>query len=159
MGSNKKINVNIVVRNIIILIIALAILLFVILIPNSGEFSPDVNKSRYRSDKNSEELKSVYEQAENKERFLEDANTIQNAVSMAILSDDVTDDAKMENKVKELNKELKGSKWEALNIQVPTFWVGTWSVDSLGAVKFTFLNKNSIPSWASDEDVKKYILE
>ena len=159
MGAKKKIDVNIVVRNIIILIIALAILLFIILIPNSGEFSPDVNKSRYRSDKNSEELKSVYEQDGNKEKFLEDANTVQNAVSMSILSDDVTDDAKMENKVKELNEELKGSKWETLNIEVPTFWVGTWSVDSLGAVKFTFLNKNSIPSWASEDVVKKYILE
>lgn len=159
MGSKKKIDVNIVVRNIIILIVAVAILLFIILIPNSGEFSPDVSKARYRSDKNAGELKAVYEQEGNKEKFLSDAQNIQNAVSMSILSDDVIDETTMANKVKELNKELKESKWKTLKIDVPTFWVGTWSVDSTGAVKFTFLNKNSVPSWANDEDVKEYIIE
>ena len=158
MGSKKKVNVNIVVRNVIILIVAVAILLFIILVPNSGEFSPNVNKSRYRSDKNAEQLKLVYEEEGNKEKFLSDVKTIQNAVSMAILNDNVVDAATMESKVNELNKELKQNKWKTLNIEVPTFWVGTWSVDNSGSVKFTFLNKDSIPSWVEDSDVKNHIV-
>lgn len=158
MGSKKKVNVNIVVRNVIILIVAVAILLFIILVPNSGEFSPNVNKSRYRSDKNAEQLKLVYEEEGNKEKFLNDVQLIQNAVSMAILNDNVVDAATMESKVNELNKELKQNKWKTLNIEVPTFWVGTWSVDSSGSVKFTFLNKDSMPSWVEDADVKNHIV-
>lgn len=158
MGSKKKVNVNIVVRNVIILIVAVAILLFIILVPNSGEFSPNVNKSRYRSDKNAEQLKLVYEEEGNKEKFLNDVQTIQNAVSMAILNDNVVDAATMESKVNELNKGLKQNKWKTLNIEVPTFWVGTWSVDSSGSVKFTFLNKDSMPSWVEDSDVKNHIV-
>lgn len=158
MKSKKKVNVNIVVRNVIILIVAVAVLLFVILVPNSGEFSPNVNKSRYRSDKNAEKIKEIYEEAGNKEKFLSDLETIQNAVSMAILSDNVIDEATMENKINEINKELKKSKWETLGIEVPTFWVGTWSVDDSGTVKFTFLNKESMPSWTKDEDVKEHII-
>lgn len=158
MGSKKKVNVNIVVRNVIILIVAVAILLFIILVPNSGEFSPNVNKSRYRSDKNAEQLKLVYEEEGNKEKFLSDVQLIQNAVSMAILNDNVVDAATMESKVNELNKELKQNKWKTLNIEVPTFWVGTWSVDNSGSVKFTFLNKDSVPSWVEDSDVKNHIV-
>ena len=158
MRSKKQVNINVIVRNILILIIFIAVLVLCICLPNSGDFSPNVNKTRYRSEKNAEELKKVYEEAGNKEKFLNDVSLIQNAVSMTLLNNNVVDEASLKSKVSEINKELRKSKWDLLQIDVPTFWVGTWSVDDEGTVKFAFLNDLSIPSWAKDEDVSPYII-
>lgn len=158
MSGRKKVNLNVLVRNILIVIIFVAVVVLFIYVPESGEFNPDVNKARYRSEKNAEELKAVYEEDGNKEKFLEDVSKIQNAVSMALLNNDVVDEKTMNSRVEDLNKELKKDKCDLLGIEVPTFWVGTWSVDNTGTVKFTFLNKASIPSWATDEDVEAHVV-
>jgi len=158
MSGRKKVNLNVLVRNILIVIIFVAIVILFIYVPESGEFNPDVNKSRYRSEKNADELKAVYEEDGNKEMFLEDVSKIQNAVSMALLNNNVVDEKTMDSRVEDINKEMKKENWDLLGIEVPTFWVGTWSVDNAGTVKFTFLNKASIPSWASDEDVSAHII-
>lgn len=155
---HAKVNLNKLVRNLIILVIFIAIIILIICIPNSGEFLPNVNKSRYRNGKNAEELKQVYEQEGNKEKFLLDVANVQNAVSMALLTEDVVDEKSMNERVKEINKELKQNDWEMLGIDVPTFWVGIWSINKKGTVKFTFLNKESLPNWAYEEDVKNHII-
>ena len=158
MSGRKRVNLNVLVRNILIVIIFAAVAILFIYVPESGEFTPDVNKSRYRSEKNADELKAVYEEEGNKEKFLEDVSKIQNAVSMALLNNNVVDEKTMDSRVDDINKELKKDKWDLLGIEVPTFWVGTWSVDKTGTVKFTFLNKASIPSWANDEDVSAHVI-
>ena len=158
MGSKKKVNINVLIRNILIVIVFIAIVVLCIFVPNSGEFLPNVNKSRYRAEKNADKLKIIYEEEGNKERFLTDVSVIQNAVSMALLNNDVVDDATMKTRVKEINKELKKNSWEMFGIEVPTFWVGTWSVDKSGTVKFRFLNDTSVPSWANDEDATPHII-
>lgn len=158
MSGKKRVNLNVLVRNILIVIIFVAIVILFIYVPESGEFNPDVSKSRYRSEKNAEELKAVYEEDGNKEKFLDDVTKIQNAVSMALLNNNVVDEKTMDSRVEDLNKELKKDRWDLLGIEVPTFWVGTWSVDSTGTVKFTFLNKASIPSWGNDEDAKAHLI-
>ena len=159
MSGRKRVNLNILVRNILIVIIFAAIIILVIYVPDSGEFNPDVNKSRYRTEKNADELKAVYEKEGNKEKFLEDVSKIQNAVSIAILNNDVVDEKTMKSRLQDINKEMKKDKWDLLGIEVPSFWVGTWSVDNTGTVKFTFLNKASIPGWANDEDVVVHIID
>lgn len=158
MSNKKRINLNVLVRNILIVIIAVAILILFIYVPESGEFNPDVTKSRYRSEKNAEQLKAVYEDEGIKEKFLEDISKIQNAVSMALLNNNVVDEETMKSRIKDINKEMKKEKWDLLGIEIPTFWVGTWSVDSTGTVKFEFLNKASIPSWATDEDALAHVI-
>lgn len=156
--SRKKLNLNILVRNILILIIFIAVIVLVKYVPESGEFNPDVNKARYRTEKNAEELKMVYEKEENKQKFLEDVSKIQNAVSMALLNNNVVDEKTMDSRIDDINKEMKKDKWDLLGIEVPVFWVGTWSVDKAGTVKFAFLNKASIPSWAYDEDAEPHVI-
>lgn len=158
MSAKKKVDLNVLIRNIIILVVLIAIIVLIIFVPNSGEFSPDVTKSRYKLEKNADELKAVYEEDGNKEKFLNDASTVQNAVSMALLTEDVVDEETMKTRIDDINKELKKNSWDMLDIEVPVFWVGTWSVDNKGTVKFTFLNKNSIPSWAYDEDAATHII-
>ena len=153
-----KINLNVLVRNIIILVVLIAAVILVICIPNSGEFSPDVTKSRYKSESNAEELKVTYEMEGNKEKFLADISNIQNAVSMALLNDEIVNDAQLKERISEINKVLKKDDWSMLNIDIPTFWVGTWSVDASGTVKFTFVNDKCIPDWAHDEDAKVHIV-
>ncbi len=159
MSGKKRVNINIMVRNILIVIIFVAIIILVIYVPESGEFSPDVNKSRYRTEKNAEKLKEVYEEDGNKEKFLDDVSKIQNAVSMALLNNDVIDEKTLKSRLQDINKEMKKEKWDLLGLEVPSFWVGTWSVDSTGTVKFNFLNKASVPSWANDEDVVVHIID
>ena len=153
-----KINLNVLVRNIIILVVLVAAIILVICIPNSGEFSPDVTKSRYKSESNAEELKLTYEMEGNKEKFLADISNIQNAVSMALLNDEIVNDAQLKERISEINKVLKKDDWSMLNIDIATFWVGTWSVDGSGTVKFTFVNDKCVPNWANDEDAKVHIV-
>lgn len=153
-----KINLNVLVRNIIILVVLVAAIILVICIPNSGGFSPDVTKNRYKSESNAEELKLTYEQEGNKEKFLANISNIQNAVSMALLNDEIVNDAQLKERITEINKVLKKDDWSMLNIDIPTFWVGTWSVDASGTVKFTFVNNKCIPDWAYDEDAKVHII-
>lgn len=156
--SKKRVNLNVLIRSILILIVLIAIFILVIYVPESGEFNPDVNKSRYRTEKNADELKAVYEKQGNKEKFLDDVSKIQNAVSMALLNNNVVDEKTMNSRIDDINKEMKKDKWDLLGIEVPVFWVGTWSVDNVGTVKFTFLNKASIPSWAADEDAAPHVI-
>ena len=153
-----KINLNVLVRNIIIFIVLIAVIILVIFIPKSGKFSPDVTKSKYKSESNAEELKQAYEKEGVKEQFLQDVSEIQNAVSMALLNDEVVNDEKLKERISEINAVLKEADWSMLDIQIPTFWVGTWSVDKSGTVKFTFVNDKCIPSWAYDEDAKVHIV-
>jgi len=153
-----KINLNVLVRNIIILVVLIAAIIVIICVPNSGEFSPDVTESKYKSEKNAEELKLKYEEDGNKEKFLADISNIQNAVSMALLNDEIVNESQLKTRIKEINKVLKKDDWSMLNIDVPTFWVGTWSVDSTGTVKFTFINDKCIPEWANDEDAIVHII-
>ncbi len=153
-----KINLNVLVRNIIILVVLIAAIVLVVFLPKSGEFSPDVTKSKYKSESNAEELKQVYEQEGNKEKFLEDVSKIQNAVSMALISDEVVNEAKLKERIDDINKVLKKEDWSMLDIEIPTFWVGTWSVDKTGTVKFTFINEQAVPNWAYDEDAKVHIV-
>lgn len=152
-----KINLNVLVRNIIILVILIAAVVVIVCVPNSGEFSPDVTDSKYKSEKNAEELKLKYEEDGNKEKFLMDISNIQNAVSMALLNDEIINDSQLKTRIKEINKVLKQDDWSMLNINIPTYWVGTWSVDNTGTVKFTFVNDKCIPNWANDEDAKVHI--
>jgi len=153
-----KINLNVLVRNIIILVVLIAAIIVIICVPNSGEFSPDVTESKYKSEKNAEELKLKYEEEGNKEKFLTDISNIQNAVSMALLNDEIVNDEQLKTRIDEINKVLKKDDWSMLNIDIPTFWVGTWSVDNAGTVRFTFVNKKCIPNWANDEDAKVHIV-
>lgn len=153
-----KINLDVLSRNIIILIVLVAVVILIICVPNSGKFSPDVTENKYKQEKNAEELKQVYEQEGNKEKFLEDISNIQNAVSMALLNDEIVNETQLKERLSEINKVLKKEDWSMLNINIPTFWVGTWSVDSSGTVKFTFINDKCIPSWANDEDAKVHIV-
>lgn len=153
-----KIDLNILVRNIIIFVILVAAVIVIISVPNSGEFSPDVTENRYKSEKNAEELKLKYEEEGNKEKFLTDISNIQNAVSMALLNDEIVNEEQLKARIKEINKVLKKEDWSMLNIDIPKFWVGTWSIDNTGTVKFTFVNDKCIPAWATDEDAKVHIV-
>lgn len=153
-----KINLNILVRNIIILIVFIAVIVVVIFVPKSGNFSPDVTKNRYKSEKSADELKLTYEKDGVKEEFLKDVSNVQNAVSMALLNDEVVNDKKLKERITEINKVLKSEDWSMLDITMPTFWVGTWSIDKSGTVKFTFVNDKCIPDWAHDEDAKVHIV-
>lgn len=153
-----KINLNVLIRNIILLVVLIAVIILVIFVPKSGTFSPDVTKNKYKVQDNAEELKLTYEKAGNKEKFLTDVSNIQNAVSMALLSDEIVNETELNKRIEEINKVLKKEDWSMLDIDIPTFWIGTWSVDKTGTVKFTFINDKCIPSWANDEDAKVHIV-
>ena len=89
---------------------------------------------------------------------MQDISNVQNAVSMALINDEIVNEAKLKERINEINKVLKTEDWNMLNIDIPKFWVGTWSVDNTGTVKFNFVNDGCIPSWANDEDAKVHIV-
>ncbi|MDD2627475.1 MAG: hypothetical protein PHR25_01410 [Clostridia bacterium] len=154
-----KVNLNILVKNIIILIVVIAVILLCIFLPGSGSFKPNVTKSRYRSNKSAIKLKNVYEEEGRKEEFLMEVSKIQETISKLLLESNVVNEATLKTKIKELNKELKKDDWNKIGIPIPAFWVGIWEINSKGTVKFKFIKKDAEPSWIKDEDVIMHIEE
>lgn len=154
-----KVNLNILVRNIIILIVAIAVIFLCIFLPSSGTFKPNVTKARYRSNKNISKLKTVYQEEGRKEEFLMEVSKLQETISKLLLESNVVNESTLKVKIKELNKELKKDDWSKIGISIPTLWVGNWNIDSKGTVKFKFIKKEAEPSWIKDEDIVMHIEE
>ena len=140
--------------NFIIFLVIIALVIAIPLMINSGN---DIDYSKYKSSKNSEQLKITYEMEGKKEEFLNIASEIQNAVSIELLNSNVVDEKTLNVKIESINKELKKDTWKTLNMDKPAEWVGSWSVGKDGSVKFKFITDKAEPSWVQDEDAIAYV--
>lgn len=102
-------------------------------------------------------IKSAYEDEGKKTEFLKVAQSIELAIANKLLDGSVTNDEELAGAIQKINNVLESSDWSYLGLEEPKYWMGKWSLESSGAVKFVFKEDNIKPNWAQDEDVKQYI--
>ena len=102
-------------------------------------------------------IKVAYESEDNKKEFIELCETIELAVANKLLDGSVTNDTQLGEAINKINNILKTDDWSYIGLESSTYWMGTWNIDSEGTLTFTFKDENIKPSWASHEEVQKYI--
>ncbi len=120
--------------------------------------SPDNTKSKYLNEKNSSKIKETYNTSENKDKFL----ILVKDMEIRIVNHYINNITKTNSEAvvfEKLNTEFKQKNWKTIDMKEPSQWIGEWSVDKTGAIKFKFLNKQMEPDWMNDQDVSKYIIK
>lgn len=102
-------------------------------------------------------IKAAYEVQGKKQEFLELCGKIELAVANKLLDGTVTNDQELEEAIKDINIVLSTDDWQYLGLQASNYWMGIWSLDAKGALKFAFKDASIKPNWSNDKDVVKYI--
>ena len=102
-------------------------------------------------------IKSAYESEGKKEEFLSICEAIELATANKLLDGSVTNNEQLSKAIVNINNILASEDWSSLGIETEDYWMGKWSLDTKGDVKFEFQNNNLKPSWVQDEEIKKYI--
>lgn len=140
--------------------IALTIIISVIVGVNvhNANKGLELNVDTEYSEENALRAKEIYNTEDMKDEFLNAVQDISQAVSARLLDGRVTDNASLEASIKNINSVLASNSWDTLNTVRPTKWIGIWYLDSMGFLKFRFLNKTLEPDWVHDESVSDYVV-
>ncbi len=102
-------------------------------------------------------IKEQYESKENKEEFERLYKNIEQTIAAKFLDGSITSDEELRLEIDKLNKMFKSSDWDYLELIYPSFWLGTWSLDSKGKLYFTFKSESLTPNWVKDLEMKDCI--
>ena len=141
---------------ILIAIVSIAISVVVMMYNKNKPIVPD-KYIEVSSSHDMLKIKTAYEAKGKKEDFLALSKAIELAVVNKLLDGSVTNDSELSQAIKKINGVLESNDWSYLGLEVSTYWMGKWELDSKGLVTFTFQNGAMKPNWAQDEDVKGYI--
>ena len=122
------------------------------------EINDSTDISKLNATKYCTEIKSEYNKDENKNKFIGDCNKIQEKIGMYIINNSTLDDTSFENLISKLNENLADNNFSIIEMDNPTYWNGTWSVDNKGKLKFKFSNKKIEPDWISDVTVSNFVI-
>lgn len=136
--------------------ISISLGLYMYQIVSKVDITEDTNISTIDAKKNAKQILEVYNTKEAKEKFLETYEEIQECLNIYVF--DGISEEEVEGRISGINKELETKVWSTLNLRKPTFFNGTWYVDSKKVLKFKFTNKKIEPDWIFDEDVSDKIV-
>ena len=153
MLKNKPMIIFIVI---LIAIVIVAISVVVSVYNKNKSVVPD-NSIDVISSNDISKIKTAYEVQGKKQEFLELCGKIELAVANKLLDGTVTNDQELAEAIKDINTVLSTDDWKYLGLQASNYWMGSWSLDTKGAIKFSFKDASIKPNWADDEDVIKYI--
>ena len=111
------------------IVVIISVIIIVVSLNKKIEINDSTDISKLNATKYCTEIKSEYNKDENKNKFIDDCNKIQEKIAMYIIEMDNT-----------------------------TYWNGTWSVDNKGKLKFKFSNKKIEPDWISDVTVSNFVI-
>ncbi len=109
-------------------------------------------------DKYSSDIASMYNREGQMELFKNEMDRIQALVGEYIVEHMTISDKDLKNIIADINKELDKRTWNNIVSNKSTYYVGKYSVDEKGNVKFKFETKSIEPDWVLDESVSKYII-
>ena len=144
----------------VIIILAAIIIIAVSILMLSGdkntnkEIIPDAENTASLTDEQMLSIKTQYEEEGNMEEFEDVFNNIEQAVAAKFLDGTVTSEEELKIEIDKINKMFKSSDWDYLEIIYPSFWMGTWSLDSKGKLYFTFRDSKLTPDWVEDLEMK-----
>lgn len=102
-------------------------------------------------------IKEQYELKENKAEFEKLYKDIEQAVATKFLDGTITSDEQLKLEIDKVNKMFNSSDWDYLELIYPSFWLGTWSLDSKGKLYFTFKDSKLKPDWVEEIEIKEYV--
>lgn len=158
MGKVKVTNISKFISFIIILVLIVVFIVVLVVSSNSKNINENTDISKLNSNKYSEKILEEYEKDGKKEQFLKEYDEIQNAVGVYLIENSTLNENSFENIVSDTKKILEKDNWEALNVNKPETWNGTWTLDDSGNVKFQFGKKEIEPSWSKDSEVSSKII-
>lgn len=122
-------------------------------------YTPNASVKGNVSENDSMKVRESYNKEKMKEKFLEDANDIEQNISKKILDGSVVNDDTLNAEVTRINGILLTGDWTYINCEYKKYWMGTWSLDKNVSLKFKFKNKLIEPNWINDQDISKYIVK
>lgn len=140
------------------IVIIISVIVIVVSINKKIEINDTTDISKLNATKYYEEIKSEYNKDENKDKFIEDCNKIQEKIGMYVINNSTLDDMSFEKLISNLNEKFENNDFSFLDMDNPTYWNGNWNVDKKGKLKFKFSNKKIEPSWISDTMVSDFVI-
>ena len=102
-------------------------------------------------------IKEQYELKGNKAEFEKLYKDIEQAVATKFLDGTITSDEQLKLEIDKVNKMFNSLDWDYLELVYPSFWLGTWSLDSKGKLYFTFKDSKLKPDWVEEIEIKEYV--
>lgn len=159
VASGKKYQIENLPRFIIAAIIILVVIIVIFTILGRKEpIDTNTNISDLNAKKYDKEILAEYEKEGQKLKFIKDQENIQSKIGIYIINNSTIEENSFDEMKTKLETILASNDWKELEIQKPTFWNGTWSLDDKGNVKFKFQVKAIEPSWATDKDMTDIII-
>ena len=140
------------------IVVIISVIIIVVSLNKKIEINDSTDISKLNATKYCTEIKSEYNKDENKNKFIDDCNKIQEKIGMYIINNSTLDDTSFENLISKLNENLSDNNFLIIEMDNPTYWNGTWSVDNKGKLKFKFSNKKIEPDWISDVTVSNFVI-
>ena len=142
-----------------ILVITISVIIIVVSLNKKVEINEATDISKINANKHYKEIVAVYNANGTKEKFLKEYNNIQNQIILYIINNSTNEQNSFSNLVNEVNNKLANDDFESFEVETPTFWNGTWSVDEKAKLKFKFQNKKIEPNWINDIEVDGIIIK
>ena len=118
----------------------------------------NTNVLELNASKHAEQIKGYYENADMKNQFVNEYNTLQNQIWLYIYNN-INDTNTMEKLVAEVNKVLESEDWSLLKVDRYTKWNGSFYMNKdNNTLIFKFANKDIEPTWINDTDIS-YMFE
>lgn len=140
------------------IVVIISVIIIVVSLNKKIEINYSTDISKLNATKYCTEIKSEYNKDENKNKFIDDCNKIQEKIGMYIINNSTLDDTSFENLISKLNENLADNNFSIIEMDNQTYWNGTWSVDNKGKLKFKFSNKKIEPDWISDVTVSNFVI-
>ena len=140
------------------IVVIISVIIIVVSLNKKIEINDSTDISKLNATKYCTEIKSEYNKDENKNKFIDDCNKIQEKIGMYIINNSTLDDTSFENLISKLNENLADNNFSIIEMDNTTYWNGTWSVDNKCKLKFKFSNKKIEPDWISDVTVSNFVI-
>lgn len=140
------------------IVVIISVIIIVVSLNKKIEINDSTDISKLNATKYCTEIKSEYNKDENKNKFIDDCNKIQEKIGMYIINNSTLDDTSFENLISKLNENLADNNFLIIEMDNPNYWNGTWSVDNKGKLKFKFSNKKIEPDWICDATVSNFVI-
>lgn len=142
-----------------VIVVIVACVIFFISLNKKIYINEATNISKLNADKYDEQILEEYNKDGMKEKFINDFNTLQNAVGLYIIDNSTMETSSFDGLISEVNKILLENNFDKLQSEKPSLWNGTWSVDNEGKLKFKFKNSKIEPNWINDDEIKNLVIK
>lgn len=113
----------------------------------------DLNANKYQS-----EILDLYNRDGQLEAFMQEMDRVQSLVGTYVISNSTLKSNSFDELISKLNNEINDDTWVELNSQKSKYYLGKYSIDDKGYVKFKFGSKKIEPEWINNSEIERYII-